>query len=476
MKKTLFLNPPSYEGFDGGAGSRFQAKREVRSFWYPTWLAQVAAMVPGSKLIDAPARGRSLEDVLKLAGEVELLVIYASAPTFRSDVGVAEAFKAKNPNLMIGLVGAHVATLPEPSLAASMAVDFVARHEFDYTIVEVAEGKPFAEITGLTWRKDGVITHNPDRALIEDMDALPSVIPVYVRDLVIEDYYIGYLKHPYVSFYSGRGCKSKCSYCLWPQTIGGRIYRAQSPARVEQEIRTILELVPQTKEIFFDDDTLTDDLPRVEEIARRIGPLLKAKGVTWSCNAKANVPLKTLEILKASNLRQLLVGFESGNQTILNNIRKGLRLDIVRQFMADCHALKITVHGAFIMGLPGETRETIAESIRFAKEINPHSIQVSLAAPYPGTELFEQAKANGWYGDDGLIENGGTQTAVLSYPDLPSDQIFAAVEEFYRAFYFRPSKIAEMVGEMLTSWDLFQRRIREGVEFFQFLNKRGAEG
>ncbi len=475
MMKTLFLNPPSYEGFDGGAGARFQAKREVRSFWYPTWLAQVAALVPGSRLIDAPARGLLLEDVLPLAGEYELLVIYASAPTFRSDVNVAERFKAANPKLMVGLVGAHVATVPEQSLLASDKIDFVARHEFDYTIQEVAQGKPFAEVDGITWRKDGQVVNNKDRALIHDMDALPSVIPVYARDLVVEDYYIGYLKHPYVSFYTGRGCRSKCTYCLWPQTIGGRVYRTRSPAKVLEDVTEALELMPQVKEVFFDDDTFTDDLPRTEEVARLLGPLLKAKGVTWSVNAKPNVPYKTLKILKESGLRQLLVGYESGNQKILNNIRKGTRLDIIRRFTEDCHKLGITVHGCFILGLPGETRETIQETIRFAKEINPHSVQVSLGAPYPGTELYEQALAQGWFAEGTLLEGHGNQTAVLNYPNLSSDEIFAAVEEFYRAFYFRPSKILEMVGEMLTSWHMTKRRLREGAEFFQYLRRRGEE-
>jgi hopanoid biosynthesis associated radical SAM protein HpnJ len=476
MKKTLLLNPPSYEGFDGGAGSRFQAKREVRSFWYPTWLAQVAALLPGSRLIDAPARGLLLHDIVPLAGDYELLIIYASAPTFNSDIGVAEAFKAANPNLMVGLVGAHVATLPEVSLLASASVDFVARHEFDFTIQDVAQGKPLAEIDGLTWRKDGQAVHNKDRALIHDMDVLPSVIPVYARDLTVEDYYIGYLRHPYVSFYTGRGCRSKCSYCLWPQTIGGSVYRTRSPAKVLEDVTQALDLMPQVKEVFFDDDTFTDDLPRAEEVAKLIGPLLKSRGVTWSVNAKANVPLSTLKVLKESNLRQLLVGYESGNQTILNNIRKGLRLDIMRKFTADCHKLGITVHGAFVLGLPGESRQTIDETIRFAKEIDPHSLQVSLAAPYPGTELYAQAQANGWFAKDGLVESHGNQTAVLSYPGLSSDEIFAAVEEFYRAFYFRPRKIAEMVGEMLTSRDMFMRRIREGIEFFQFLKKRNSRG
>src|SRR5512135_412046 len=138
--KTLFLNPPSYEGFDGGAGSRYQARREIRSFWYPTWLAQPAAMVPGSRLIDAPARGLKLEDITPLAGDYELAILHTSTPSFGSDVRVAEALRRANPKLRVGFVGAPVAVSPEPSLRASEAIEFVAREEFDYTIQEVAEG------------------------------------------------------------------------------------------------------------------------------------------------------------------------------------------------------------------------------------------------------------------------------------------------------------------------------------------------
>ncbi|MGH8671189.1 MAG: hopanoid biosynthesis associated radical SAM protein HpnJ, partial [Burkholderiales bacterium] len=109
MMKTLFLNPPSFDGFDGGAGARYQARREIRSFWYPTWLAQPAALVPGSKLIDAPARGLSLADIVPLVADYELVVMHTSTASFYSDVKIAEALKAANPALRIGMIGAHVA-------------------------------------------------------------------------------------------------------------------------------------------------------------------------------------------------------------------------------------------------------------------------------------------------------------------------------------------------------------------------------
>jgi hopanoid biosynthesis associated radical SAM protein HpnJ len=469
MMKTLFLNPPSFDGFDGGAGSRYQARREIRSFWYPTWLAQPAALIPDSKLVDAPARGLKLEDVLPMAKDYELIVMHTSTPSFNSDVKVAEALKQANPKVMIGFVGAHVAVNPEPSILASESLDFVARNEFDYTIKEIAEGKPLTEVDGITYRVDGKAVHNRERAIIEDMDKLPSVIDVYKRDLVIEDYFIGYLQHPYVSFYTGRGCKSRCTFCLWPQTIAGHRYRTRSPEVVAEEVRRAKEAFPQVKEFFFDDDTFTDDLPRAEATARLLGKL----GVTWSCNAKANVPYETLKIMKENGLRLLLVGYETGSQQILFNIKKGMRTEFARRFTADCHKLGIMIHGTFIMGLPGETKETIEETIRFAQEINPHTIQVSLAAAYPGTYLYKQAQENGWFLDtSSMVAKDGIQVSSLNYPHLSHREIFEALEVFYKRFYFRPKKIAEITWEMMHSWEMTKRRLREGVEFFRFLYAR----
>jgi hopanoid biosynthesis associated radical SAM protein HpnJ len=471
MMKTLFLQPPSFEGFDGGAGSRYQARREIRSFWYPTWLAQPAALVEGSRLIDAPPARMALADVLPLARTNELVVLHTSTPSFANDVRVAEAMKDQNPSLKIGFVGAKVAVEPEESLAASRAIDFVGRNEFDFTVKEYAEGRNPQGIAGLSYRNgSGVITHNPERAILEDMDQLPFVTEVYKRDLKIENYFIGYLKHPYVSLYTGRGCKSHCTFCLWPQTVGGHRYRVRSVGHVIDEIRLAKQYFPQVREFFFDDDTFTDNLPRAEAIARELGKL----GVMWSCNAKANVPYATLKVLRDNGLRLLLVGYESGNQKILHNIKKGMLIDVARRFTRDCHDLGVTIHGTFIMGLPGETKETIEETIKFATEINPHTIQVSLAAPYPGTFLYKQAVENGWLDAEhaDLIGDDGVQIAPLHYPHLTHSEIFDSVEVFYKRFYFRAGKIASIVGEMVRSPEMMRRRLREGVEFFQFLRER----
>ena len=231
-------------------------------------------------------------------------------------------------------------------------------------------------------------------------------------------------------------------------------------------------LFPEVKEFFFDDDTLTDNIPRVEEIARRLGRI----GITWSCNAKPNVPRSTLEIMRGNGLRLLLVGYESGNQQVLNNMKKGTRIDIIRRFSKDCRELGIKVHGTFILGMPGETPETIRETIDFACEMDPETIQVSLAAPYPGTYLYKQAQEQGWLeNQEGLVDGHGVQHAALNYPGLTSTMMFESVDEFYRRFYFRPRKMFSLLGGMIGDRQVMKRRLREGVEFFHFLRERKRE-
>lgn len=472
---ALFLSPPSFDGFDGGAGSRYQARREVTSFWYPTWLAQPAALVPGSKLLDCPPHGIQLEECLAAARNYDHIILHTSTPSLKNDCQVAEAIKRIRPQTTIGFVGAHAAVLPTETLKASSAIDWVGRKEFDYTCLEVADGRPLSKIAGLSYRDPvGTIHHNPERDLIANMDDLPWVADVYKRDLTIENYFIGYLLHPYISFYTGRGCPAQCTFCLWPQTIGGHNYRVRSPRNVADEMAYLKRLFPQVKEFFFDDDTFTANLPRAREIARNLAPL----NLTWSCNSRANLDTDTIRFFKDSGLRLFLVGYESGNAQILQNVKKGVTLEEMRRFTRDCHQVGVAIHGTFILGLPVETRDSIEQTIRFAQEMDVFSVQVSLAAPYPGTELFEMARLNGWFvkkDKTDLVEQAGFQQSTLQYPELSKEEIFEAVDRFYHAFYFRPKPILRILKTMLEDKDVLVRRCREGFEFFRSLKQRHDE-
>lgn len=471
---ALFLSPPSFDGFDGGAGARYQAKREIRSFWYPTWLAQPAALVAGSKLLDCPPHDIGLKECLKEARKFDHVIIHTSTPSLKNDCKVAEAIKEQRPGTKIGFVGAHAAVLPTETLKASAAIDWVGRKEFDFTCKEVAECRPLEEVRGLSYRKDGKIMHNPERELIHDMDALPWVVDVYKRDLEIEKYSIGYLKEPYISLYTGRGCPAQCTFCLWPQTIGGHKYRVRSAENVAAEMAHAKRLFPQVEEFFFDDDTFTANLPRAREIAQKLKPL----GLTWSCNSRANVNYETIKLMKDCGLRLFLVGYESGNQQILDRIKKGITIEEAKRFTKACKEIGVVIHGTFILGLPIETRETIEETIRYAMELDVFSIQVSLAAPYPGTELYEMARQNGWFAKKDrrdIVREDGIQDSALEYPGLSKEEIYEAVERFYSRYFFRPKPILRIMKTMLQDKDVFVRRVREGFEFFRTMSQRRKE-
>lgn len=472
---ALFLSPPSFDGFDGGAGARYQATREVTSYWYPTWLAQPAALVPGSKLLDCPPHHIDLKQCLAIAKDFDHVIINTSTPSLKNDCQVAEAIKNQKPSTKIGFVGAHAMVLPTETLKVSWAIDWVGRKEFDFTCKEVAEGRDFATINGLSYKTaDGRIKHNPEREMIADMDSLPWVADVYRRDLEIEKYFIGYLQHPYVSMYTGRGCPAQCTFCLWPQTIGGHKYRVRSAQNVADEMAYMKKLFPQVREFFFDDDTFTANLPRAREIAKKLGPL----GVDWSCNSRANLDYDTIKSFKDNGLRLFLVGYESGNDDTLKRIKKGVTTDEMRKFTKDCHKAGVVIHGTFILGLPVETKETIEQTINFAKELDVFSLQVSLAAPYPGTELYEQARLNGWFvkkDKTDLIEDDGRQQSTLEYPGLTKEQIFEDVERFYRSYYLRPKPILRILKTMLEDKDVCVRRLREGYEFFKSMAQRRSD-
>jgi hopanoid biosynthesis associated radical SAM protein HpnJ len=466
--RLLLLNPPSYSDFDGGAGSRYQATREVTSFWYPTWLCFPAGLVEDSLVLDAPAEGLSVAATVERAKSFEIVVVYTSTASLRYDLRTCELIRRENPGALIGMVGPHPSVLPGETLQASESLDFVVRREFDFAVRDLAQGVELDRIEGLSWRRDGRIHHNPDRTPIEDLDALPFVTRIYKRDLEIERYQIPYLLQPYISIYSGRGCPNRCIYCLWPQTFTGHRYRVRSAGNVAEEVREAAAAFPQAREFFFDDDTFTADPARAEEIATLINPL----GLTWSCTARVTTPRATLKAMKEAGLRLVVTGFETGNPEILRNIKKGATLDQARAFARHCKDLGIKIHGAFILGLPEESPASIQDSIKFACEIDPDTIQVSLATPYPGTEFYRMAQERGYFTDSPLVSENGWQMCVVSYPGLSNVEIFAAVERFYKRFYYRPRFMLRALKKMLLDREERRRMLKEGEQFKTFLLKR----
>jgi hopanoid biosynthesis associated radical SAM protein HpnJ len=468
--KTLFLNPPSFEKFDGGASSRWPATREIESYWYPVWLTYPAGMLEGSRLVDAPPHHLKWADVVGILKDYEFLVLFTSTMGWDGDQRMAEVIKQTYPKIKIGFVGPPVTTSTDKALNECSAIDFVCRREFDFSVVEFAQGKPLSEILGISYKdENGVIQHNPDRAQVtpEQLDEMPWATEIYARDLDVTKYNVPFLLHPFVSLYSTRGCPAQCTFCLWPQTLSGHAWRKRSTDDVAAEMANAKKLFPHVKEFFFDDDTFNIQKARTIELCEKLKPL----GLTWSCTSRVTTDYDTLKAMKEAGCRLLIVGYESGDPQILKNIKKGATVQRALDFQRDCHKLGLVVHGDFILGLPGETRESIRNTIEFAKQLDCETIQVSIAHAFPGTEFFDFAKEKGFITNEAMSDEGGHQMAHIEYPGLPVEYVMEMVHKFYDEYFFRPKQAWRVIWQAIVHRDV-PRLFTEAKSFMKLRSQR----
>ncbi|MBL8236736.1 MAG: hopanoid biosynthesis associated radical SAM protein HpnJ [Bryobacterales bacterium] len=466
--RTLFLNPPSFEGFDGGASSRWPASREIESYWYPVWLTYPAGMLPDSKLVDAPPHKVSIEQTVAMAKDFELLVLFTSTPGFHVDAKMASMMKDVNPKLKVCFVGPPVTVEPEKCLRTSKAIDFVVRKEFDHQIVNFANGTPLEELPGVSFRKGDGFMHNPDGPVIENLDELPWASKVYKRDLDFTRYNVPFLKHPFVSIYTSRGCPAQCTFCLWPQTHSGHRWRLRSVEDVVNEVKWIKENFPGIQEVFFDDDTFNYRKERTIQMCKELAKV----GMTWSCTSRVTTDYDTLAAMKDAGGRLMIVGYESGDQQILKNIKKGATVDMARRFTANAHKLGLKIHADFIIGLPGESRQSIQTTIDFAKELDCETIQVSVAHPYPGTEFYDHVVKNGLITLDSMTDEVGHQLPNIIYPGLDRGELMDSVERFYSEYYFRPKAAWRIVRNAMFDSNDRKRLYKEAREYLALRGKR----
>jgi anaerobic magnesium-protoporphyrin IX monomethyl ester cyclase len=456
--KVLFLNPAYGHGFCKSA--RWFAKSRGRVQRHPDYLCQAIAVLEEAghecRFIDGAAADLSLEET---RGEVEafqpeMVVIQATTPSIYSDLSYARMCKeAVGDGCLTAVVGAHVSAEAEDTLRKSDGfLDVVARGEYDYTLRDVAAGLPQEEILGISYATGGSVIHNPARPLIEDLDELP--FPAW-HHIDPYDYPDAGKLYPFITLMGGRGCEGRCTFCLFPQVMYGQHYRPISPERVVDEIEYDLALFPFLKEVMFEDDTLTlkRHLPRLRAICEEI--LRRGIKISWSANARADLrDLETLRLMKQSGCRMLCVGFEFGNQQILNNVRKGIKLEHTREFAELARKVGIRVHGCFMIGGPGETRETARQTIEHAKSLPIDTVQFSGVCAYPGTEYYNWVKESGCLVPQDWpqwVDQNLEQRAIISFPQLPVDEINELVDQGLREFYLRPRQMWRMLRN-IRSW------------------------
>ena len=469
--KTLFLNPPSFENFDGGASSRWPATREIESYWYPVWLAYPAGMLEGSRLLDAPPHHVSAQETIEICKDYEFLVLFTSTVGWEGDQRLAEAIKAANPSIKVAFVGPPVTTSPDKALNECSALDFICRREFDYSVVEFAQGKPLNEILGISYKENGKVVHNPDRPQVEDLDAMPWATKIYKRDMDVTRYNVPFLLHPYIALYSTRGCPAQCTFCLWPQTLSGHAWRKRSTDDVAAELAWAKQNFPEVKEFFFDDDTFNIHQGRTIELCEKLKPL----NLTWSCTSRVTTSRETLKAMKEAGCRLLIVGFESGDPQILKNIKKGATIEKARQFAKDCNDLGLVIHGDFILGLPGETKQSIQNTINFAKSLDVETIQVSIAHAFPGTEFYDYAKKNNLVSIKmaDMADAEGHQLPNVIYPGiLDRGELVDWVERFYDEYYFRPKAAWRIVRKAIFNGPERRRLYKEARSYLSLRSKR----
>lgn len=447
--RVLLLNPPYKANFIRCARSTWPSISG--SNWYPIFLAYATGWLEKhkieAKLIDALVMPLTKEQVYKISQQFkpQLLVLYVSDKSLKNDLSIGKQIK-KLAGCQLILVGPWCSFNPEGILRLNPSIDGIVRREFEDVILDIAQGKSKEDIRGLVFRKGKKIISNPERAFLtpKQLDQFPYVTDVYKRHLNIGKYHQASLLHPYVDLFTARGCPwGKCTFCLWPNTIHkGSLYRARSLKNVIAEFKYVKKELPKVKEIFIQDDTLPAG--RARQLAKLI---LKNKiKITWSCYARAEMDLETLKLMKSAGCRYLHVGFESADQKILQNICKGTTLDKMKVFAQNAKKSGLKIHGDFIVGLPGETEETIKKTIQWAKNLGIEGYQFLTLQPQKETPLYGWLKKRKY-----LLRN-----EAVSYPNLQKEKLEFWRLKAMREIYLKPKYIINTVKNIKSASDLYR--------------------
>ncbi len=486
--KVFFINPPFKSEY--GKFSREQRSPAITKsgcFYYPLWLIYAAARVERDgydvKFIDAPAKQVSREECLaiveKQGEDTKLFIVDATTPSIYEDAAFASELKKRYPEAVVIMVGTHVSTLPEETLGLHKNIDAVARKEYDLTVSSIAnalrDGKDWREVKGITYRDaDGIIKKNEDMPYITDMDDVPMAAKFIKEHLDVKDYFISIATYPEIQIFTGRGCPFHCYFCLYPQTMHGHTYRFRSPENVVAEFEYIAENFPEVKEVVIEDDTFTADKQRVQDICKLLIEKKLNKRLRWMANSRVTLDYETMVWMKKAGCRLLLPGFESGNQAILNNIRKGTKVEQFKPFVDNVRKAGMQVHGCFIFGNKGETRETMKETLDVALTLKLDTAQFYPLMPFPGTEAYDWAVAQGYlsgkYTD--YLQEDGNHNTTFHFGDVTAEELVNYCNYCRRKFYMRPWYIGHRIWMGIKDPNDLKRALKSFGRFRDFLFKR----
>ncbi|HBF33043.1 TPA: radical SAM protein [Candidatus Sumerlaeota bacterium] len=473
--RVLFLNPPDLQGGlwmkEVGRCGRKSIGGEI---WPQTGLAYLAAMAERARaevfLLDGMVDSLSLEDLVEKARKVwrpHLIIANSATPTLRNDAVILERLREAT-DALCGFAGPHVSALPEETLRDTSA-DFGLINEAEDTVAEMvralSEGNEISSIPGIVYRNmhTGEIVVNPPRPLIHELDSLP--LPA--RHLLPNDKYRMpfFADHPFATLIPNRGCPWPCTFCRAGRVWGKKV-RQRSVANVMAEIKELGERYG-IHHLAFMTDSLTLKKDWAQDLFENL--LALPQPIEWVCNSRVDaVDPDLLRLMRQAGCKMISYGLESGSQVVLDACKKGISLEQSERAIRLTREAGIPSMGYFILGLPGETRQTVQESIAFAKRIAPDYVNFHIATPFPGTELFEQAVANNWLTSTDWNDFEEEGAAVMQVGELTIPELESLQKQAMRAFYMRPSKIFQELAR-LRSWPDFKAKAKAGLRMLATL-------
>lgn len=486
--KICFINPPFKSEY--GKFSRESRSPSIGHsgvLYYPLWLIYAAALTEREgfeiAFIDAPAKQMNIVKVMecveKKASDAALFVLDTSTPSIYSDVAFGAGLKKKYPNSKVMLVGTHPSAKDIETLCIDSSIDYVARHEYDYIVLETAKALrddiDISSVQGVTYRTgDNRIVRTPDAGHIENLDNIPMAAPFIKKYLEIKDYVFPVASYPAIQLFTGRGCPAHCNYCVYPQTLHGHKYRLRSPENVVSEFQYIAKNFPEVHEVVIEDDTFTANKRRVMEICKLLIREGLQKKLKWICNARVNIDLETMQAMKKAGCHLIIPGFESYNEDILKNIKKGSNLKLIDRYVENAKKAGLLIHACYMVGNQGETYQSMENTLAAALRLKTDTVQFFPLIPYPGTEAYEWAKSNGYitgnYED--YLQEDGTLNCVLNTPDLSAQELVDFCAYARKKYYMRPWYIIHRIWMGLHDFEDMKRSIRAFWKLKDSLLKR----
>jgi anaerobic magnesium-protoporphyrin IX monomethyl ester cyclase len=470
----LVINQPYIDNFN--RAQRWAARTRGRALRPPDWLAYATAVLESRnmevKLFDFPALNWTKKELRQILRKYspEFVVLDSTTPSIYSDIECAQICKEES-NARVIMTGPHASALPIETMQLGKGyVDVICKGEFDYTVADVIDNiNNLPKVKGIYfWDKDNIF-FSGDRKHIQELDDLPY--PAYSH-LNLWDYFDAIKRHPFINIFSSRGCPYKCSFCLWPQVMHGNKTRFRKASSVVDEMEYEIDLFPWIKkrgEFFFEDDTFNVSLDHAKSICEEI--INRNLKVVYSANVRySNFDDEFFLLLKRSGCRMLLVGFESGDQMLLDSMQKSASLYKAEEFTSRARINNIKVHGCFVLGLPGESIKTMSSTLNLSKKLGIDSAQYSAAVPYPGTSFYDFCQERNYikYAKwDKWLKNG-EQSSITDYPELKSVEIDNYVDKGLRSFYLSPVKLFNRLIKYNSKEDMMVQ-LRGGYNMLRYL-------